>query len=99
LVGPPILATAPPPPSGGTGPANSSSDAIAIVKAELEKEKGACNLTYTTLVAEGTSFGWTVEVDVVTSGNPGKATFGVKQGTTEINPADPLSSEILAGCP
>ena len=56
-------------------------------------------MTYSTLVAQGSSFGWTVEATLVTSGNPGKALFGVKQGTTQINPADPLSSEILAGCP
>jgi serine/threonine protein kinase len=80
------------------GVANDSNSAIAVVTAMLEKEKSGCSMTYTTLTASPTQYGWLVKANVVTSGNPGTPLFGVKKGTAEITAADPLSAEILAGC-
>src|SRR5581483_4333248 len=84
-----------PPPSSGAG-ARSASDAQAIVKALLEKNKGGCNMTYSTITVTTVSGGWNVAADVVTSGNANTAHFGVATGGTSATPADQLAAEIEA---
>jgi hypothetical protein len=85
--------------AGSAGAANDANGAVAVVRAALEKQKSVCSMTYSTLTASPTQYGWLVHASVVTFGNPGTALFGVKKGTTTISPADPLSADILGGCP
>jgi hypothetical protein len=92
-------AAAPPPPSGSAGAATSANGSVAVVKSLLEKQKAACSMTYSTLTPSPAQYGWIVKATVVTSGNPGTALFGVKRNTTVVTAADPLSAEILSGCP
>ena len=87
-------------PSGGaSGSAHSAADAEAIVRAALDREKGPCGMTYTTVTATATSRGWNVQASVTTRGGPGTTTFGVATGSSTLTPEDQLGSEILAGCP
>ena len=95
-----VVPSSNPPPASSGGGAQSASDAEAIVKALLDKNKSSCNMTYSTVASKPSSAvaGWLVGADVVTSGNQGTPVWLVKQGSTEAVPEDQLSSEIEAGC-
>jgi serine/threonine protein kinase len=84
--------------SGASAGASSSSDAEAIVRTILDKNKSSCTMSYTTVKAFAVGGGWYVDAQVVTSGNPGQAQFSVGTGGTTATPSDQLASEIEAGC-
>ena len=85
--------------SGSASAAQSGSDAEALVRAALDREKSPCSMTYSTVTATSASGGWNVRARLVTRGGPGTATFGVRTGGTTVTPGDDFASEILAGCP
>lgn len=90
-------AVAPSPPPAPARGAQTAADAEAIVKAVLDKQKSSCSMTYSSVTATAVAGGWNVLANVVTSGNPGTAKFGVATGGTTATPADPLSADIDAG--
>ncbi|HEX3455210.1 MAG TPA: DUF6777 domain-containing protein [Gaiellaceae bacterium] len=78
--------------------AQSSADAVALVKSVLDKAKNGCGLTYTTVTAVATSNGWNVTAKVTTRGGPNTAHYGVVKGSSAVSPEDQVSFEILHAC-
>ena len=93
----PPPASPPPPPPPPAQPDFTPQQAIDKVKAVIDANAAACDLTWTSYRASGRHGVYTVTFSVTTSGNPGTATWNVS--ATYVTPSNPLAADIAAGCP
>jgi Tol biopolymer transport system component len=82
----------------GTPARVTKTQAIASVRAILNRNAKRCRLTVLSLTARSTSSGWQVTAVVtIRGGTPGAASWNVVG--KKIAAADPLAADIAAGCP